>query len=378
MPRILIIHASLGSGHVSAARSLEKAFHQLGEQDVYVADLLTYTSSLVAGQLKQWYDRVSQKTPQLWKLLYATTDVGEGDTVEDVLETNRVLASLQLIFYQELMAYLYQLQPEVIVSTMPFASMVIEGFPKEYGFNQPVYVVLTDYMHHASWFMPDISAYFVASDLMRQVLIEWGIDADTVHATGIPVNPAIAEPKSQAAMRARHQLPAGPVVILFAGGLLPERVRRMAKLLLRSPIPMTVVAVAGRNAQMQAALAGLESTSQVQLRQLGFVDYVDDLVVASDMVITKPGGLITSEVLARGLPMVVVSPIPGQEEWNADFVSGAGAGVQLRVAEMVPHAVYSLLADSERLAIMQRNSARLGRPRAALDIAEHVLRDTAG
>lgn len=373
MPRIFIIHASLGSGHVSAARSLEKAFHQLGEQDVYVADLLAFASSLVGGQLKQWYDRISQKTPQLWKLLYTTTDAKKGKGVEDVLETNRVLASLQMIFYQELLAYLYRLQPDIILSTMPFASMVIEGFRKEYGFGQPDYVVLTDFMHHASWFMPGVAAYFVASDLMRQVLMDWGIDADLVHATGIPINPAIAEPKSPAAVRAKHELPGGPVVILFAGGLLPERVRHMVELLLRSPISMTVVAVAGRNAQMQEALAGLESTPQVQLRQLGFVDYVDDLLVASDMVITKSGGLITAEALARGAPMVVVSPIPGQEEWNADFVTGAGAGVQLRGAEMVPYAVVSLLADPERLAIMRRNSARLGRPRAALDIAEHVL-----
>jgi processive 1,2-diacylglycerol beta-glucosyltransferase len=378
MPRILIIHASLGSGHVSAAHSLEKAFHQLGEQDVHVTDLLTHTSPLIADQLKRWYDRVSQKTPLLFKLLYTTTDIKQGESVEEVLETNRVLAGLQLLFYQELLAYLYRLQPDAIVSTMPFASMVIEGFRREHSFTQPDYVVLTDFMYHASWFMPGVSAYFVASDLLRQVLINWGIDPELVYATGIPVNPAIAEPKSPDAMRKKHGLPGGPVVILFAGGLLPERVRRMVELLLRSPVPMTVVAVAGRNEQMQAALAGLESTPQVQLRQLGFVDYADDLLAASDLVISKSGGLITSEVLARGVPMVVVSPIPGQEEWNADFVTGAGAGVQLRIAEMAPYAVYSLLADPERLAIMRRNSARIGRPRAALEIAEHVLRDAAG
>lgn len=378
MPRILIIHASLGSGHVSAARSLEKAFQQLGEQDVHVTDLLTHTSSLIAGQLRRWYDRVSQKTPLLFKLLYTSTDIKQGESVEEVLESNRVLASLQLLFYQELLAYLYRLQPDAIVSTMPFASMVIEGFRRERGFSQPDYVVLTDFMYHASWFMPGVSAYFVASDLLRQVLIDWGIDPELVYATGIPVNPAIAEPKSPAAMRAKHDLPGGPVVILFAGGLLPERVRRMVELLLRSPVPMTVVAVAGRNAQMQEALAGLESTPQVHLRQLGFVDYVDDLLAAGDLVISKSGGLTTSEVLARGVPMVVVSPIPGQEEWNADFVTSAGAGVQLRIAEMAPYAVYSLLTDPERLAIMRRNSARVGHPRASLEIAEHVLRDAAG
>jgi processive 1,2-diacylglycerol beta-glucosyltransferase len=104
---------------------------------------------------------------------------------------------------------------------------------------------------------------------------------------------------------------------------------------------------------------------------------VDDLVAASDLVITKSGGLIVSEVLARGTPMVIVDPIPGQEEWNADFVVGVGAGIQLRQPEAVPPAALYLLGQPERLAIMREQARRFGRPRAALDIAERVLGDLA-
>jgi processive 1,2-diacylglycerol beta-glucosyltransferase len=125
------------------------------------------------------------------------------------------------------------------------------------------------------------------------------------------------------------------------------------------------------------ALSDLIDGTQVQLRLLGKNDYVDDLVAASDLVITKSGGLIVSEVLARGVPMLIVDPIPGQEEWNADFVAGSGAGIQLNHPEAVPPAALFLLSQPERLALMREQARRFGRPRAALDIAERVLGDLA-
>ena len=111
----------------------------------------------------------------------------------------------------------------------------------------------------------------------------------------------------------------------------------------------------------------------MQLRLLGKIDYVDDLVAASDLVITKSGGLIVSEVLARGVPMLIVDPIPGQEEWNADFVAGSGAGIQLQPPRggAAGRAVFA--SQPERLALMREQARRFGRPRAALDIAERVL-----
>jgi processive 1,2-diacylglycerol beta-glucosyltransferase len=113
----------------------------------------------------------------------------------------------------------------------------------------------------------------------------------------------------------------------------------------------------------------------MHLQNLGFIDYVDDLVAASDMVISKAGGLIVSETLARGTPMLLIDPIPGQEEWNADYVVSAGAGIQLRMAESVPDTVRQLLKHPGRLAVLRASAQEAGRPRAALDIAEHVLHD---
>jgi processive 1,2-diacylglycerol beta-glucosyltransferase len=162
-------------------------------------------------------------------------------------------------------------------------------------------------------------------------------------------------------------------VSLFGGGLPIAHARRIAEDLLALGRPATLLVVAGRNADLPLALADLADKPHVELRVLDAIDYVDDLVAASDLVISKPGGLIASEVLARGTPLLMIDPIPGQEEWNADYVVSAGAGVQLRRPELVADAVNRLLAEPTRLNEMRERACRVGRPRAALDIAQDVL-----
>jgi processive 1,2-diacylglycerol beta-glucosyltransferase len=136
-----------------------------------------------------------------------------------------------------------------------------------------------------------------------------------------------------------------------------------------------MLTVAGRNTKLTAALADLVGTDAVTLRHYDVIDFVDDILVASDLVISKAGGLITSEALARGVPMIVIEPIPGQEEWNADFVVAAGAGLQLRTPEAVAPTVSELLNDPLRLASMRERALDIGRPDAAQMVAEHILHD---
>lgn len=175
-------------------------------------------------------------------------------------------------------------------------------------------------------------------------------------------------------MRERHDLPLDtPVIALFGGGLQPRRVRLMVAGLLESPFAGTLAVVAGRNHALGTALADLEDGPAMRLRSLGQIDFVDDLIAASDLVITKAGGLIASEVMARGTPMVIVDPIPGQEEWNADAIAAYGAGIQLRLPEMVAPTVQFLLSAPEHLAFMRSQARKYGRPTAALAVVESIL-----
>jgi processive 1,2-diacylglycerol beta-glucosyltransferase len=282
-------------------------------------------------------------------------------------------------FFQKLERYVAELEPAAVVAVMPVPLALMSQLKQEGKLACPLYGVVTDFLAHSVWAVPHVARYFVPSRTTAAMLAWQGLDPAQLQVTGIPINPAIADPKEPSEARRRHGLPLDrALVTIFGGGVSPETIRFIAARLLDNDRPLTVVVVAGRSERLLDALAGLESNATVGLHKLGMIDYVDDLVAASDLVVSKPGGLITSEVLARGTPMVTICPLPGQEEPNADFVALAGAGVSLRVPELAPVAVLHLLEAPELLGRMRASAHEVGRPQAAVAIAEQVLNDLDG
>jgi processive 1,2-diacylglycerol beta-glucosyltransferase len=373
MKRILILHASLGAGHLNAAKALAAAFQQFHSVEVQIEDTLAYANSLYRGAITQAYKQLSEKIPLLYKAFYEGSDISDLDKS---LDSNLVWAKLERPFFKELGQLVRAFDPDVIVCVQQIPSRLLQLLEQDDQTSKPQYVVVTDVIAHSTWINYGVAGYFLPNSLSRNLLIQRGLNPDVLHVTGIPVKLEIIQPKTREETRSHLNLPQNdPVISLFGGGLNPRRVRSMVMDLLESPMPMMLVVAAGRNEKLEEALEDLTEGTHVKLRKVGTIDYVDDLVVASDLIITKAGGLITSEILARGTPMIIVDPIPGQEEQNADVIAAAGAGVQLRLLEMVAPAVQYLLRHPERLAEMRQAGLELGHPRAALNIAEHILQD---
>jgi processive 1,2-diacylglycerol beta-glucosyltransferase len=367
MARILILHASVGLGHRRAAEALARAFALRQASRVCVEDTLSHGSPLFRQLYAGSYLELSEKAPALWAYFYQRAD--ETDT--QLTQALRKL--IDEIGVTELDTLIARFQPDAIVCThfLPVDLLVQQrrrGRPVP-----PLYCVVTDYTGHLFWAYRDVDGYFVPSHLSAKMLAERGVPPDRIMVTGIPVDPAIAEPKDRAQVRLDRHLDAGPIVTLFGGGLAVQRVRQIVTDLVRGDMRGTLVVVAGRNAGLVDALREVKGTERLALRVLGFIDYVDDLIAASDLVVTKAGGLIVSEVLARGRPLVLVDPIPGQEEWNADYVVSVGAGVQVRLGPMVPAVVENLVANPTHRQVLEEGAARAGRPMAALTIADAVL-----
>lgn len=376
MPRILILHASVGSGHQRAATALANAFTRKQAGEVRVEDTLDYGNRAFRRAYAQSYLDLSVHAPALWRLFYEGTNVRDPKLVE---LTNRLRSLVERPGGTHLTRLVARFAPDVIVCTHFLPVELLLHLKRRGRLPQPIYCVVTDVVAHCFWATPAIDGYFVASELTREQLIAMGVAPTIINVSGIPVDPAIAEPKTIEGIRLQHAFPLDqPLISLFGGGLDVERVRMMVAGLLVREIPGTLTVVAGRNADLAAALADLTDGPMLRLRVLDFITYVDDIVAASDLVITKPGGLIVSEVLARGTPLLLIDPIPGQEEWNADYVVSANAGIQLRMVELVPLAVQSLLTHPERLALLRQSAQGIGRPRAALDIVEAILRDMNG
>lgn len=374
MPGILIVHASLGSGHVSAAEALVDAFKRQGV-DAHAIDILDYASPVLRVALNQYFKQTTERGQQLYRLLYSRSD---AEDVEEAFSGNKLLTMLERPFLSQFEALVDEMNPAAVVSVHPIPGHVLAHNKERGHFTQPLYVVVTDFMAHATWLVPGVSRYFVPGDLTERILLNRGVPRDHIAVTGIPVRLEMTEHKEAREVRERHGLPADlPVIALFGGGLDVERVRLMVTQLLEGRTPGLLVVIAGRNEGLEEALADISDGAHMRLRVLGKIDFVDDLIAASDLVIGKSGGLTVSEVMARGTPMIIIDPVPGQEEWNADAVAGAGAGIQLRMPETVPPAALYLLSQPERLGQMGAQARAIGRPRAALDVADGVLKDLA-
>jgi processive 1,2-diacylglycerol beta-glucosyltransferase len=370
MARVLILHASVGAGHKRAGEALAAAFARRSPGQVRVEDVLDYTNPLFREAYAHSYLRLTDKLPALWGYVYEQTD---RDFFRLATELRTLVDS---IWAWGLRKLLRSYEPHVIVCTHFLPVEVLSLRKGRSRLTLPLYCVVTDYAAHAFWAYRDVDRYFVATDDVRQQLVHRGVPTGAIQVPGIPVDPKVTAPKTREETRQLRGIALDrPLITLFGGGLEPGRVRVIVEGLLGQTQPATLIVVAGRNRSLLAEISDLESTSALELHKLGFVDYVDDLVVASDLVITKAGGLTVSEVLARGRPMIIIDPIPGQEESNADYLAGVGAAISIRLPQHVPFAVSQLVSDQQRLADMSASATRAARPRAALDIAESILSD---
>lgn len=372
MPRVLLLHASVGTGHKRAAEALGAAFNRRQPGQVRIEDVLDHTPQPFRAAYAGSYLELTDHAPLVWGYFY-TQAMDTGDLAE---LTNNIRRFVERIGTNDLKDLLKQFHPDIIICTHFLPMELLVERKRRAHLLQPIYCVVTDHAAHTFWTYTDIDGYFVGSELVRTQLIERGVSPSIIHVTGIPIDPKIAEPKNPVTERMNLNLPTDqPIITLFGGGVAIERIRKIANGLLQSGIHGTLIVAAGRNHALCEALSDLQSSDTMELRLLGYVNYVDSLIASSDLVITKAGGLIMSEILARGVPIVVIDPILGHEEWNADFIVSNGAGIQLRMADSVPGTVRHLLQRPHLLEEMRESATAAARPHAAQEIAERVLAD---
>jgi processive 1,2-diacylglycerol beta-glucosyltransferase len=276
-----------------------------------------------------------------------------------------------------LIELLERLQPDITICTHFLPAEIISWLIGKRRLSTRQAIVVTDFDVHAQWLCPNYAHYFVAIDETRAHLEELGVPSGKVTVSGIPIDPVFARPKDKLAMREKHGLRRdGTVILSSAGGFGVGRIDELMSSLLKIRHPAQVIAICGRNEELKARLlrlAGeLPPDSRVTIKVVGYTTEMDEYMAASDLVVGKPGGLTTSEAMARGLVYVVVSPIPGQEERNSDHLLEEGAAIRCNNLPVLAYKIDRLLDDSSRLDAMRANALRLGRPRAAFDIVAKV------
>lgn len=370
MGGILILSATVGAGHVRAAEALERAFHLSGCQlPVKHVETLAYTNAVFRRLYSQAYVNVVNHVPELFGWFYDQRDRAGNDRLKQAFERLNSRRFTRL---------LREHQPDLTVCTHPMPAEIISWLIRRGKLETQQSVVITDWDLHVQWLMPTPVHYFVALEETRVHMEALGVPHERISVTGIPVDPVFAVPKDKAEMRVKHGLsPDRAVVLISAGGFGMGPIEEVIQALLRVQHPAQIVAICGRNDDLQAELddlaSGLASDARVQLKVVGYTTEMDEYMAAADLVVGKPGGLTMSESLARGVPFVIVKPIPGQEERNADHLLEEGAAIRCNNLPTLAFKIDTLLGDPGRLEGMRANIRRLAKPRAAHDIVQQLL-----
>lgn len=365
--RILILSASVGSGHVKAADALAKAFRAREDvEEVLVDDSLDHTNVLHKQLYSSLYKRLSALLPEFLGWWYESSD--------DPWVSDKGRLALDLPQALPLINLVREFNPDSIICTHFMPAGVLSYLIGAGRLDAELGIVVTDYHFHAFWITRAFHWYFVAQEEDKIHMEGLGLPGDRIHVTGIPVEPPFAQPVDASAVLKRHGLnPELPTLLVAGGALGLSPALAVVRRLLALDTPFQAVIVCGKNEDLKKDIEELVAGREEQFRILGYTSEMPDLMGAATLLLSKPGGMTTAEALARGLPMVILDPIGGQEERNADVLLEAGAAVKCTEVTVLNHKLKRLLEDPVRIAAMGDNARRLGRPEAAREIASIVL-----
>ena len=367
--RVLIATVTAGGGHLAAAAALEEVWRALRPSDVVdQVDVAKFFSPLHRKIVSDGYVNLVNHAPELWGMMFAKTDQPRMARA-----LNRVRAIFPSNSRVRLGRYVKQFKPDVVLCTHYFPLETLSHLRRKRGGPRPLAVsIVTDFEAHALWMDACVDLYCVAAEETKARLVARGAVAANVVVTGIPISAKFsAKAKSKAVRQSLGLRDDLPVLLVPSGGFGMGPIGDILAELDKVERPFQTVVVTGRNQELRRELAAQDWKHPT--RVLGFVTNMHELMAVADLLITKPGGLTSSEALAMGKPLLILNPIPGQEAANSDFLLEHGAAAKVNRVEDLPYRLEHLLG-TKKLAEMGRAARALGRPEAARDICDAVVR----
>ncbi|MBR1645342.1 MAG: glycosyltransferase [Selenomonadaceae bacterium] len=353
--KILILSASIGSGHTKAAESLQKIFGD----NAQVVDFTAREFSTLNWLMKKIYLAALKFIPDLYDRIYKFADGRK------VGVTARFLSSA--VMYLPFARLLNKFQPDAVICTHPFPEAAASLWKFLHAKSQRNFLlatVLTDYSLHEIWIFGEVDAYFVATEEMRHELSTHCRAGQKIFATGIPIDEKFsAVEKISDSTRTN--------ILIMGGGLGLGSIEETLSELNKIHHPLKITVVAGQNEKLSSRLKKLREKISHPVEVLGFVSDVHKLMAAADLLVTKPGALTMTEAFAAGVPLILHAPIPGPEFLNAKFAVEHGAAISVGERK-ISAVVEELLAQPARLDEMKRCAKKLAKPSAASDIVKLI------
>ena len=369
--RILVLSASVGAGHLRAAEAVELALRQmLPDATVRNVDVLEMTNRLFKRVYGQFYLDLVNKAPHALGYFYDMLDQPQSPKQR----RDRLRLYLEKLNLKAFLKFLKAEPWDLVINTHFLPAEIIASLRHKNELDLPQVTATTDFETHRLWVNQPCDGYFTATPEGALYLQHWGVPAADTFVTGIPIHPVFSTPKDRATCIAKHGLAADrPIILQLSGGFGVGPIEKIFHGLLSADQPIQLVTITGRNEKLKGQLSKIKTPDRHKVKVMGFTKEIDELMQAADLVVSKPGGLTTSEVLARGAVMVIVNPIPGQESRNSDYLLENGAAIKANNLATLGFKVNALLKDAPRLDHLRTNVRRIAKPRSAFDVAEKSL-----
>ena len=373
MKNILIFYASYGGGHLNAAKSIYEFLQQHhSHYQIELIDCMKYVNKTVEKLTTVAYREAAKKAPWVWGRIYSESQ--KGPLAHISTRSNKIMAI-------KLLRLLREKQPDLIISTHPFSSQMCSYLKRKGKITAKIATIMTDFAPHDQWLVGSdfTDFFFVANDKMKNYLVHKGIEKRKVFVTGIPLSDKFLQTYDRKSILTSLNLQDEKPNILFFGGgefgLGKSKIFEILDSLIQSSNDIQIIAIAGKNEKMKKKFEEIVEKNKVmnRVKVLSFTKQIPQLMSISDLVVTKPGGMTTTESLACGLPMLMINPIPGQEEENAEFLDSKKVGIWIKKEDYITEILSNLLSDSHQLLEMKQNALRLGHPNSTKDICKILL-----
>lgn len=372
MKKVLIFYASYGGGHLSAAKSIKQYIDEYYDDvETEMIDCIKYINKALDKVTTAAYREMAKKAPWAWEKVYYKSQGGLLGKVSTT--SNKIMAVKMAKLFREF-------KPDVVISTHPFGCQMTSYLKQKNKTNCKLATIMTDFKSHDQWLIGNkfVDFFFVSNESMKDELIENDIPQNKIFVTGIPISNRFLQSYNKEEICSSFDLSTNKKTILFFGGgeygLGKNKTVSILKCLSDFD-NIQVVAIAGKNEKMKQEFEKIVKTKNKEktIKVLPFTDKVPELMSISDLVITKPGGLTVSESLASNLPLIVINPIPGQEEENAEFLQDAGCAVWLKKNDEPQKILSNILFDDNILNNMKENSIKLSKPSSSEDISNTIF-----
>lgn len=373
MKKILIAYANAGAGHRKAALAIESAFKEIGRSGIEtkVIDTLDYSTPFFKANYPAFYLFMVNKIPYLWGLFYY------------LLDTRifyRCIASYgrrihNSLGFQDLVKFLNEYDPAIVINTHFLGSEVMAHMKRKGMLKSTKLVsIVTDYMPHSFWVDRVIDYYCVAQEETKKKLTARGIPEEKIRVFGIPIDRIFSIKKDRKGLSAKIGIdPNKKTVLIGSGGFGVGPVKELVKELMTAKEAEQILVICGSNPRLYGEIGEIAQNAGKSVKVFQFVDNMDEMMTVSDVIVTKSGGMTSSEAMAKDLPMIVTSAIPGQEARNSDYLVKSGAAVKAYTVKKVKEVIEELFNSNEKLESLKKNIGRIKKPDSSRDIAMFAI-----